>query len=188
MSLTEVLIVAFFVSISVGILTTVVLKNVYKPEQIKKPEYASIPMDAPSYVEMYAATPDQLVRSTEGLPVPQGRTLRLDISSDGKVWLPVTSELFNTRFRMVLIKRGEEGFKPVRLDFTEEGQPDLPPSYGNKEVPVVGSWAKSQHRRVGHILELIHDDKRNHLTVVEWMSPKELRKLAEDIIEGRYPK
>lgn len=57
----------------------------------------------------------------------------------------------------------------------------------NPDVVSVNSWVTSHHRRVGHVLQLIQEGERNDLTIVEWMKPNELRKLAEDILEGRYP-
>jgi len=110
------LFVSIMILFAVAFVAMFALRTIYKPEPIKKPEYASKPIEA---------------------------ILAVD-----------TSVIYSD-------------------------QPN---------IDVISSWSTSHHRRVGHVLELSVEGLRKHLTVVEWLTPKEQRKLAEDILEGRYDK
>lgn len=50
------------------------------------------------------------------------------------------------------------------------------------DPPIIGTWTSSFFRRVGNTIELMHEGKRERLRVVEWMSARELCKLAEDLL------
>jgi len=90
-----------------------------------------------------------------------------------------------TIYKPETIKKPEYASKPMEATIavdTSVTYPDEP------TIAVISQWSKSNHRRVGHVLELSVEGLRKHLTVVEWLTPKEQRKLAEDIMEGRYDK
>jgi len=50
------------------------------------------------------------------------------------------------------------------------------------DPPIIGTWTSSLFRRVGNTLEIMHEGRMERIRVVEWMTARELCRLAEDLL------